>query len=75
MNEQMNIIKDYLEKSYSGAKMMNDAEGMLRISRALVALQADVYEDIFKEEFVEKYLINVLQDAKKEAEEFRKWDR
>jgi hypothetical protein len=22
MNEQMNIIKDYLEKSYSGAKMM-----------------------------------------------------
>mgnify|MGYP003303194795 CR=1 FL=1 len=55
MNEQINIIKDYLEKCYSGAKMMDDAEGMLRISRALAALQADVYEDIFKEEFVEKY--------------------
>ena len=55
MNKQMNIIKDYLEKSYSGAKMMDDAECMLRISRALAALQADVYEDIFNEEFVAKY--------------------
>ena len=55
MNKQINIIKDYLEKSYSGAKMMDDAECMLRISRALAALQADVYEDIFKEEFVAKY--------------------
>ena len=55
MNEYINIIKDYLEKSYSGAKMMGDAEGMLRISRALAALQADIYEDIFKEEFVENY--------------------
>lgn len=55
MNEQINIIKEYLENSYSGAKMMDDVEGMLRISRALAALQADVCEDIFKEEFVEKY--------------------
>jgi hypothetical protein len=55
MNEHMNIIKDYLEHSYSGAKMMDDVESMLRISRALAALQADVYDEIFKEEFLEKY--------------------
>ena len=55
MNRHINDIKDYLELSYSGAKIMDDAEAMLRISRALVALQADVYEDIFKEEFAEKY--------------------
>ena len=55
MSEKIDIIKDYLEYSYSGAKMMGDAEGMLRISRALVALQADIYDEIFNEEFLEKY--------------------
>ena len=55
MNEHMNTVKDYLEHSYSGAKMMDDVEGMLRIARALAALQADIYDEIFKEEFLEKY--------------------
>lgn len=59
MNEHMNIVKDYLEHSYSGAKMMDDIEGMFRISRALAALQADIYDEIFKEEFLEKYYMGL----------------
>ena len=56
MNKQIQTIKDYLENAYSGAKIMNDVESMTRISRALVALQADVEVDIFLEEFVEKWV-------------------
>ena len=49
MNEHMNAIVEYLEHSYSGAKMMDDVESMFRISRALAALQADIHDSIFKE--------------------------
>ena len=59
MSEKMNIVKDYLEYSYSGARMMGDIESMFRISRALAALQADIYDDIFKEEFLEKYYMGL----------------
>ncbi len=58
MNNQMNGIKEYLENAYSGAKMMDDVEGMTKISRALVALQADVEKDIFTKEFIEESVIN-----------------
>lgn len=61
MNEQTIIIKDYLENAYTGARMMNDEENMLRISRALAALQADIYNDIFKEEFVESFVENLTK--------------
>lgn len=53
MDKQLCEIKEYLKYSYSGAKMMGDVEGMVRISRALAALQADVETDIFTEEFLE----------------------
>ena len=59
MNNQMNGIKEYLENAYSGAKMMDDVEGMTKISRALVALQADVEKDIFTKEFIEESVINL----------------
>lgn len=57
MNEQLNEIKEYLEQAHVGAKMIDDVEGMIRISRALMALQADVEEDIFTEEFTEKWIL------------------
>ena len=57
MNERLNDVKEYLENSYSGAKMMDDVESMTRIARALAALQANVEEDIFTEEFMEKYVL------------------
>ena len=59
MNEHMNAIVKYLEHSYSGAKMMDDVESMFRISRALAALQADIHDSIFKEEFLEKYYMGL----------------
>lgn len=57
MSDQINIIKDYLEKSYSGAKMMNNAEDMTRIARALAALQADVETEIFTEKFKDEWTL------------------
>lgn len=57
MNERLNDVKEYLENSYSGAKMMDDVESMTRIARALAALQADVEKDIFTEEFMKEYVL------------------
>ena len=57
MNERLNDVKEYLENSYSGARMMDDVESMTRIARALAALQADVEKDIFTEEFMEEYVL------------------
>ena len=57
MNERLNDVKEYLENSYSGAKMMGDVESMTRVARALAALQADVGKDIFTEEFMEEYIL------------------
>ena len=48
--KQQKEILNYLESSYSGAKMLGDEETMLRISRAIVAFKADVYTDIFKDD-------------------------
>lgn len=62
MNRNIKDCIRYLELSYSGAKMWNDTESMIRISRALVAIQANINEDIFKEEFVEK---TVKEDFKR----------
>lgn len=48
------IIKNYLENALTGAKMEDDLEMQLRLSRAIVAFEADTEEDIFTDEFVEK---------------------
>ena len=50
------LILAYLEKSYSGAKMMDDIEIQTRICRAIEAFKADVEEDIFKEGFIERQI-------------------
>lgn len=55
-DKQKKIIEDYLERAYSGAKMMHDEELKLRISRALVAFKADVYKDIFVEDIVSELI-------------------
>lgn len=49
-DKQQEEILNYLECSYSGAKMLGDEETMLRLSRAIVAFKADVYTDIFKDD-------------------------
>ena len=53
-NTEVGIMQviDFLENTYTGAKMMGDEEVMLRASRALLAFKADVHKDIFIEENV-----------------------
>lgn len=58
MSKQENEILRYLEESYCGAKMMEDEEYMLRISRAIVAFKSDVTKDIFKEDVLEDIVNN-----------------
>lgn len=41
--EQKKIILDYLEHSYTGARMMNDTELMCRLSRAILSFS---YNDL-----------------------------
>lgn len=51
--KQKQEVIDFLENTYTGAKMMGDEEVMLRVaSRALLAFKADVHKDIFIEENV-----------------------
>lgn len=47
--KQKQEVIDFLENTYTGAKMMGDEEVMLR---ALLAFKADVHKDIFIEENV-----------------------
>ena len=43
-----NAILEYLETSYSGAKMLDDIECMCRLSRAIAAFEADPEEEIYR---------------------------
>lgn len=42
--EQKKIILDYLENSYTDARMMDDVELMCRLSRAILAFSYDDLE-------------------------------
>lgn len=44
MNQKQNII-EYLENAYTGAKMMDDVELMLRLSRAIISFSYDNLEE------------------------------
>lgn len=46
MNEmnQKEVILNYLEYAYSGAKAMDDVETMIRLTRAIVAFDCDVFD-------------------------------
>lgn len=63
MTDQKNLdpksysIIRFLEDSYTGAKAYGNEETMLRLSRALIAFQADVHEDIFLPEIIEKHIM------------------
>lgn len=42
--KQKQEVIDFLENTYTGAKMLGDEEVMLRASRALLAFKADVHK-------------------------------
>lgn len=48
-------VKEYLENVKSGAKAMDDIEMMHRVDRALAAFEADVEDEIFNDDFKEKF--------------------
>lgn len=51
------IILDYLENSYTGARMMDDVELMCRLSRAILAFSYDNMEHMPTwEEMQEAYM-------------------
>lgn len=54
--KQMNVVLDYLETAFCGAKMMDDVEMMTRLARAAAALKAPTDKDIFTQEFIEEYV-------------------
>lgn len=50
MNSESEKILKRLEYAYSGAKMMDDDECMLRIIRAIEAFKLDIFKDCIIEE-------------------------
>lgn len=57
MTDNQKSILEYLENSYSGAKMMDDIETQERIARAILAFEADPEIEIFSKEFIEKEIM------------------
>jgi hypothetical protein len=54
---QKNIVLEYLENAYSGAKMMDDVEMMTRLTRAIIAFSCDKFDEIPNwEEMLEEYM-------------------
>ena len=60
MNDQEKNILEYLENSYTGARMMHDVSAMVRIARAIVAFKAD--PEIAEDEIFTDKLINEAQE-------------
>jgi hypothetical protein len=54
---QKEIILDYLESAYSGAKMMDDVEMMIRLNRAIIAFSCNKFDEMPNwEEMMEEYM-------------------
>lgn len=54
--DSLKDIKEMLERAYAGANMMDDVDAVMRISRALAALNAPTDIDIFTKKFNKIYL-------------------
>lgn len=54
-NKAYKEVIEYLENVRSGAKAMDDIEMMHRVDRALAAFEADVEDEIFNDNFKEKF--------------------
>lgn len=62
MNKAEQEIYDFLEKSYCGARAMDDLSCQIRLARAIAAFKSDPeesYEDLFTESFISKYVLEV----------------
>lgn len=58
MNDQEKNILEYLENSYTGARMMDDISAMVRIARAIAVFKADpkiAEDEIFTKHFISEH--------------------
>ena len=55
--QQYQVIKDYLEQAYTGARMSDDVETQTRLARALIAFESDPEKDIFLDNVIEDYIV------------------
>ena len=61
MNDAEKRILEYLEKSYSGAKMMGVENCKVRLARAMAAFKTDPEveaEEYFTEKFIQESIFN-----------------
>lgn len=62
VNKVEQEIYDFLEKNYCGARAMDDLSCQIRLARAIAAFKSDPeesYEDLFTENFISKYVLDV----------------
>lgn len=75
------MIRDFLEKCYSGARMENDEELKVRIARALLAFDFDIEDDPFLPDVMEKVIEKDCVAARAECDRQQKgkepdeWDK
>lgn len=62
-NRNKSTILKYLETAYTGARALGDEEMQLRIGRAIVAFEADVYEDIFMRDIIENQIAKKCKES------------
>lgn len=65
MSKPQQEILEYLEHSYTGARMMDDVETMTKLSRAIAAFNAPTDKDIFTEEFMEEHIRTTIYSTVK----------
>jgi hypothetical protein len=56
--QQYQVIKNYLEQAYTGARMSDDIETQTRLARALIAFESDPEKDIFLDNVIEDYIVS-----------------
>ena len=61
MSKQEKKILEYLEQSYSGAKMMGDESCQVRLARAIAAFKSDPEESVFTL-FTNKFITEYCMD-------------
>ena len=66
--EQIAFVVDFLEKSYPGARTMDDVELMTRLERAIAVMKTpaeiDVFRPDFEEIYIEREILKELEAAK-----------
>lgn len=56
LENQLAFIVDFLEKSYAGARAMEDVEMMARLERAIAVMKTPAEIEVFRPDFDEIYI-------------------